>query len=146
LIYIGPLSRFNFEVKSEKEIDLLFILSGPEPMRSKFEEEVIKHFGASNKKIVLIRGKEESGPLPIKSKLENLEIHHLLGESQLKDMIENTKVIVCRSGYSSIMDYYQLPIVKYIIATPGQTEQEYLADYLNHRFGFKKIKHLSEID
>jgi hypothetical protein len=146
LVYIDPLSRFNFGAKLEKEIDLLFILSGPEPMRTMFEIDAIKYSSISNKKIVLIRGIEESKSIPIESKLKNLEIYHLLGESQLKSMIENTKAIVCRSGYSSIMDYYQLPIVKYIMPTFGQTEQEYLAEYLNNRFGFKKIKYLNEMN
>jgi uncharacterized protein (TIGR00661 family) len=145
LEYIGPLSRFNFEEKPDKKIDVLFILSGPEPVRTMFEAEVIEYSSTSHKKIVLIRGVEKSKPPLVGGKLENIEVYHLLGKSQLKEMIENTKVIVCRSGYSSIMDYYQLPIVKYIIATRGQTEQEYLADYLDNRFGFKKIRHLKEI-
>jgi uncharacterized protein (TIGR00661 family) len=146
IVFIGPLSRFNFKEKLDKKIDVLFILSGPEPMRTRFEAEVIQYSSTIHKKVVLIRGLEESIPLPIGANLENIEVYHLLGESQLKEMIEDAKAIVCRSGYSSVMDYFQLPIVKYIIPTPGQTEQEYIANYLNNRFGFKKIKHLSEIN
>ena len=38
--------------------------------------------------------------------------------------------IVSRSGYSTVMDIAALRKKSILIPTPGQTEQEYLADYL----------------
>jgi predicted glycosyltransferase len=146
LAYIGPLPRFSFETKSEKEIDLLFILSGPEPLRTLFEAEIINYSMTSKKKITIVRGTSKNSATEFESHVKHLDMHDLLGENELKNLIENANAIVCRSGYSSIMDYYQLPIIKYIYATPGQTEQEYLASSLNHRFGFKKINNLKDLD
>jgi UDP-N-acetylglucosamine:LPS N-acetylglucosamine transferase len=38
-----------------------------------------------------------------------------------------SKKIICRPGYSTIMDLSALQKPAYFIPTPGQTEQEYLA-------------------
>ena len=43
------------------------------------------------------------------------------------------------------MDLAKLKIPAYLLATPGQTEQEYLAGYLDGKFGFKKINSVMEI-
>ena len=45
-------------------------------------------------------------------------------------IINGAKKIISRSGYSSIMDYHALGCLEKVemIATPGQTEQEYLQD------------------
>ena len=40
--------------------------------------------------------------------------------------MQEAKEIVCRSGYSSIMDLHTIGRKAYLIPTPGQTEQEYL--------------------
>ena len=40
--------------------------------------------------------------------------------------MQEAKEIVCRSGYSSIMDLYTIGRKAHLIPTPGQTEQEYL--------------------
>ena len=39
-------------------------------------------------------------------------------------------MIICRSGYTSVMDLAALHKRAILIPTPGQTEQEYLAKYL----------------
>jgi len=38
-----------------------------------------------------------------------------------------TKLVIARSGYSSLMDFSRLRCKTLLIPTPGQTEQEYLA-------------------
>ena len=42
--------------------------------------------------------------------------------------MQEAKEIVCRSGYSSIMDLYTIGRKAHLIPTPGQTEQIYLAE------------------
>ena len=45
--------------------------------------------------------------------------------------------IIGRSGYSTVMDIAALQKKSILIPTPGQTEQEYLADHLKKkRFAF----------
>ena len=40
--------------------------------------------------------------------------------------MQEAEEIVCRSGYSSIMDLHTIGRKAHLIPTPGQTEQEYL--------------------
>jgi UDP-N-acetylglucosamine:LPS N-acetylglucosamine transferase len=47
----------------------------------------------------------------------------------LQQLIESSGIVICRSGYSSIMDLAQLGKKAIFIPTPGQSEQVYLADY-----------------
>lgn len=42
--------------------------------------------------------------------------------------MQEAKQIVCRSGYSSIMDLHTIGRKAHLIPTPGQTEQIYLAE------------------
>ncbi|HMJ48208.1 MAG TPA: hypothetical protein VK498_12825, partial [Ferruginibacter sp.] len=53
--YLGILSRFSFE-SQKKHIDLLIILSGPEPQRTNFENIIFKQLKALTISIVLVRG------------------------------------------------------------------------------------------
>jgi UDP-N-acetylglucosamine:LPS N-acetylglucosamine transferase len=49
---------------------------------------------------------------------------------ELEIAIQESKYIICRSGYSSIMDLAFLGAKAFLIPTPGQFEQEYLAKKL----------------
>ena len=53
-------------------------------------------------------------------------------------MIES-RLIICRAGYSTIMDLFKLQKNAVLIPTPGQTEQEYLSKYLSESRYFKSI-------
>jgi hypothetical protein len=44
--------------------------------------------------------------------------------------------VICRSGYSTIMDLIALGKKAILIPTPGQTEQEYLGKILHERGAF----------
>ncbi len=114
--------------KYEEAYDIIAIISGPEPQRSIFEELVLKEIEQGQLKAVVVRGlpnsKEE---LSIEDK-EVLVFNHLPTE-ELQDYILKSKAVVCRSGYSSIMDLVVLGKKAILIPTPGQTEQEYLASY-----------------
>jgi UDP-N-acetylglucosamine transferase subunit ALG13 len=47
--------------------------------------------------------------------------------------MNRAKFIVARAGYSTIMDVVELGKRALLIPTPGQTEQEYLAKYLDDK-------------
>ena len=75
-------------------------------------------------KSIIILGKTDE------NKTEKYGIHtiysHLKSE-ELNMFLLESEIIICRSGYSTIMDLYKLKKKPILIPTPGQTEQEYLA-------------------
>jgi len=52
--------------------------------------------------------------------------------NELEETILRSKLVVSRSGYSSIMDLEALEAKAFFVPTPGQFEQEYLAERLKH--------------
>jgi uncharacterized protein (TIGR00661 family) len=124
--YIGTLSRFNQKATSENEdIDYLAIISGPEPQRGEFESIIINEFKKLNKnKCAIVVGK----PLSKKQEIiENTQYFSHLNSIEFFKLICRSKKIICRPGYSTIMDLSTLQKPAHFIPTPGQTEQEHLA-------------------
>jgi uncharacterized protein (TIGR00661 family) len=134
-LYIGPLSRFS-DLEPEKvdvgqnigQADILAIVSGPEPQRSIFESMIIDQAGTVQEKIILLQGIPGREMKVVKN--GNLTIYPHLETSRLKQAIDQAGIILCRSGYSSIMDLAVLGKKAFFVPTPGQTEQEYLAKLL----------------
>ncbi len=142
-LFIGPLSRFrNLEIETTADpIDLLIVLSGPEPNRSQFEKQIIKQLGGLNelKKVVLVRGLPDNHE-NIVIKPINVEQHNYLNHKELGKLICSSKMILCRSGYSSLMDLSVLGKKAIFIPTAGQTEQEYLAARMKNEGHFFSTK------
>jgi uncharacterized protein (TIGR00661 family) len=128
LKYIGPLSRFN-KLPQKKKYDYAVILSGPEPQRTMLEEKLLAAFKNLDKKIIFIRGLMDRES--IFSANKNLLIKNYLTSEALEEVILSSEIIICRSGYSSIMDLAKLEKKAFFIPTPGQFEQEYLAQRFN---------------
>jgi len=128
--YIGALSRFEKKkVDAEKRYDLLVMLSGPEPQRTILEKILLNDLAFYNGKSLLVRGLPADDKI-IRSENASLEIiNHLSGE-ELNTAIQQSLMVICRSGYTTIMDLIKLNKKAILIPTPGQTEQEYLAHYL----------------
>ena len=63
---------------------------------------------------------------------------HLSSEELNLAMLES-RLIICRSGYSTVMDLFKLQKNAILIPTPGQTEQEYLSEFLSESNYFKSI-------
>jgi len=57
----------------------------------------------------------------------------------LYNVINNSKYIVSRAGYTTIMDLIALKRTAILVPTPGQTEQEYLSDYYSEKKIFLKM-------
>ena len=132
VVYIGPLSRFQKIPGIEKEIDILFCLSGPEPQRTIFEKLVLSQLNNYRGKALIVRGlpgHPEILPAPSPSVSS---INHLGGPA-LNQAFEKSKMVISRSGYTTIMDLVQLGKRAILIPTPGQGEQEYLAKYLSEK-------------
>ena len=125
--YIGILSRMEPQ-KQAKKYDIITILSGPEPQRTRFENRILKELENSDKKSLAVLGKSE---LIHQNEInKNLKVVSFLDSNELNKAIEESEIVICRSGYSSIMDLIKLGKKAILVPTPGQTEQEYLASSL----------------
>jgi len=134
--YIGPLSRLKKMMPDDENIyETTLILSGPEPARTRLEKRLLNHFTPTNRKICLIRGTER---LPSLDLPPNWTVFNLASSQEINNILVGSKEIISRSGYTSIMDYAHLGVGAKLVPTPGQTEQMYLAEYLNGKMGFSK--------
>ncbi|MBI2269508.1 MAG: glycosyltransferase [Bacteroidetes bacterium] len=125
--FIGPLSRFtNVIPVTKKKYDVLAILSGPEPQRSVFENIILNELQAIKLKCLIVQGIPEIKE--IKKINDNIEIISHLNSEELNRTICESELIISRPGYSTIMDLAVLGKKAIFIPTPGQTEQEYLAE------------------
>ena len=126
--YLGPLSRFE-KITTENIYDFLVLISGPEPQRTIFEKLMLKELKKTPGKALLVRG------LPGDEKLipyndERIEIHNHLSSTVLNKAIQQSNIVISRSGYTTVMDLIKLRQKAVFIPSPGQTEQEYLSAYL----------------
>ena len=142
LKYIGVLSRFVKEDVSIKN-DILIVLSGIESQRKKLEEKLLSVFKNHPKKVVLIQGKIEENQT--QKTIGNITVYNYLLSKELEREINQSEIVICRSGYSSIMDLATLKKNAFFIPTKNQTEQEYLANYLEkmHFAAFSEEKNFS---
>lgn len=130
--FIGPLSRFSLPENNQEFIDfkydIIAIISGPEPQRTIFENILLSQLKSSDLKAIVVRGITDF--VEHYELRKNCEVFTHLPTKQLQKYILQSKIIICRPGYSSIMDITALGKKAIFIPTPGQTEQEYLAEYL----------------
>lgn len=126
--YIGCLSRFEI-IQAEKKYDLLIMISGPEPQRTIFEQELLKELTSYPGKALFIRGLPGSN-VELKNENESLEIKNHISSQELNEAIMQSDMVISRCGYTTVMDLIKLQKQAILIPTPGQTEQEYLAKYL----------------
>jgi hypothetical protein len=138
VIYIGPLSRFE-KKETEKKYEIMVLLSGPEPQRTIFENIVCGQLQAFQKKILFVRGLPESDTV-LTCENSSIEIHNHLNAESLSKAIQQSGMVVCRSGYTTIMDLVILQQTAVLVPTPGQTEQEYLAAYLGGKNLFYSVE------
>jgi uncharacterized protein (TIGR00661 family) len=132
--YTGPLSRFEKNV-SEKKYDLLVLVSGPEPQRTIFESLMTKELKTFQGKALLVRGLPEYKEIDaaaVTGENNITTVNHLTAKA-LNDAVLQSEWVICRSGYTTIMDLIKLDHKAILIPTPGQTEQEYLAAFLNSK-------------
>ncbi len=130
LKYIGALSRFHKKAV-DQQYDLLVLLSGPEPQRSLLEVKLQRELKRFEGTILLVRGIIEDQQTVVKRL--NKTTYNYMTSAELELAINESKLVLCRSGYTTIMDLAHLNKKAFFIPTPGQYEQEYLAEELDRR-------------
>lgn len=127
LKYIGPLSRIEKKI-IPKKYDLMVLLSGPEPQRSMLEEKLITELNLFEGKIIFVKGIVKKNQI---TTIEgNMTFYNFMTSDQIETALNQSGVVICRSGYTTIMDLTKLGKKAFFIPTPGQYEQEYLAKKL----------------
>lgn len=122
--YVGVLSRMKPQATARK-YDFIAVLSGPEPQRTHLETKIIEQLKVLSYKGLIVAGKPEN--IENYALSDQLEYCSFMGSEELNLAMEAAEMVICRSGYSTLMDLAQLQKKALLIPTPGQTEQEYLA-------------------
>lgn len=126
--YIGVLSRLQL-IQAQKTPKHLFVsLSGPEPQRSLLEASVLQQLQDYSGTATVVRGMPEAAVLPAVA--GHINIYNHLNTAEYNKAIAGAEIVISRTGYSTVMDVIAVQQKSILIPTPGQTEQEYLADYL----------------
>jgi hypothetical protein len=142
-VFIGPVSRFSeagignvdnhrsglLSASAPPDGKLLILLSGPEPQRTVLEKIILEQVHSLTCSVVILQG------LPGKQLIKAIGPKHTLvshlPSAMMRQLLANASYVICRSGYTSLMDLVAMNKKAMIIPTPGQTEQEYLAGYLS---------------
>lgn len=140
--FIGPLTTFKGLKPTPFRYKFLALLSGPEPQRSILEEKLFSQLQATGEKCLLVRGTNKSGGLPSTSKIEVID---LLSAEEVEQSVNQSEIVICRSGYSTIMDLCLMGKKAILVPTPGQTEQEYIAKRL-HKLGHAPAMNQKRLD
>ena len=145
LRYLGLLNRFakkQLVKNSTSPARLLLMLSGPEPQRSLLEEKFRNELKQYPGVFTLVCGKPQQSNTTLSNAASTLPLVYGNQESRIYDHleaadllleIEHAEMIICRSGYTSLMELLPLGKKLILIPTPGQAEQEYLATYCMHK-------------
>jgi uncharacterized protein (TIGR00661 family) len=131
ILYIGLLSRLKKTNTPEKKNHLFISLSGPEPQRSLLEDKLINQLSHYNGTATVVRGLPDK--MNIIPSTNDIRFYNHLPTDEYATEMEKAEYVICRSGYSTVMDLATLGKKSILIPTPGQTEQEYLAKYLEEK-------------
>lgn len=124
--YIGILSSVR-AMDTDRDIDCFISISGAEPQRSLFEEIVLRQVKDLRGRIVVALGRpEREGSINDDGRFA---IHGFMNRRQQEVMLNRARLVVTRSGYTTLMELAEIGGRALLVPTVGQSEQEYLADY-----------------
>jgi predicted glycosyltransferase len=126
--YLGSLSRFTYRDEVRQKYDLLILISGPEPQRTLFEDIMLKQIKTICLNALIVSG--QPGQPFVRTITDTIKQVNHLNSAALNEAMLQSGLVICRSGYTSVMDLIRLKKKAILIPTPGQTEQEYLSRYL----------------
>ena len=115
---------------------MVAVISGPEPHRTNLEKQITDYrLQITDNGLQIIDGSSfliiqglPADDLRLTEHRDGVDYIPHLPTELLQWYMQEAKEIVCRSGYSSIMDLYTIGRKAHLIPTPGQTEQIYLAE------------------
>ena len=142
--YIGPLSRFQVmpdlgteQAMTETGEDpvLLGIVSGPEPQRSDMEQALRTCFLRDGRSALILAGRPGGG----QHRESNVITVHDPDDGRFRRAALRAECIICRSGYSTLLDLVTLGRRAVLVPTIGQPEQERLAAAWHRHHGWTTV-------
>ncbi len=135
--FIGTLSRFEgcagMQIESEYAgYEVVAVLSGLEPQRSLFEQTIMERYAGRTERVLIVEGKVKRPPTRLRHGNITRVAH--LNDTDMAAALLGAEKIIARSGYSTLMDLDALGVLKKAewVPTPGQSEQEYLAEWMKN--------------
>jgi UDP-N-acetylglucosamine transferase subunit ALG13 len=130
LVYIGPLSSVS-RMEVEQDIDVFFSVSGIEPQRGLLEKLVLESLPKLSGRIVVTLGQPGNGDRC--REIAGATVYGYLDRERQAEMLNRARLVMTRSGYTTLMELAGLGRKALFVATPGQSEQEYLARFHRER-------------
>jgi hypothetical protein len=115
LVYLGPLSRFEKQDLPIK-YSLMVLLSGPEPQRTMLEQKLIEELKDYPEKAIFIRGVLE--PAQTKEVKGNITFYNYMTSKELETAMNESELIISRSGYTTVMDLAKLEKMAFLFQLP----------------------------
>ena len=124
--YIGILSSVERQA-AEPDIDTFISVSGAEPQRTLFERLVLQQAPRLPGRVVVALGQPDAA---VQTRHEGrLTVYSYLDRHQQQAFMNRARLVVTRSGYTTLMELAELGKPALLVPTVGQSEQEYLARY-----------------
>ncbi|MFZ4785878.1 MAG: hypothetical protein ACOYLH_10395 [Flavobacteriales bacterium] len=125
--YIGWLSRLERPIVDEFEkYTTVAVVSGPEPTRTLFQQKLLERLQKEEGKHLLVCGTPDVSDDRVS---HNVRVVSHLNDTEMAHALIHARLVISRSGYSSLMDYKKLGVTSVELEpTPGQTEHIYLKD------------------
>jgi len=131
--YIGILSNLK-KRDCKKDIDCFISISRPEPQRTVLERKILAHARFLPGTIVIAGGNPDITEVKTFS---GVTYYGYLSPARQEEMMNRASFFISRSGYTTLMELAEMDMkAALLIPMPGQTEQEYLADYYESRGWF----------
>jgi len=130
--YIGIVSSYK-KLDIKEDVDYLFIISGYlEDKKKSFISKLLEQAKKLDGKKVFILG--DVGKHDVTQMQEDdITIYPSVTKDFRNELFCRAKIIVSRTGYTTIMDLVELDKKAILFPTPNSTEQEYLATYHKYK-------------
>ncbi|SCY22026.1 glycosyltransferase [Thiohalorhabdus denitrificans] len=130
LTYIGPITDLAPR-EGAPELDCFVTLSGEEPQRTMLAQRVLGQVEGLPGRVVVTLGRQEATERTLEG--GRVTVYGHLDREVQGAMMNRARLVVCRSGLSTLSEVARLGKRALLIPTPGQSEQEYLARYHRER-------------
>ena len=135
--YAGIIANIK-RLHLEEDVDVFITISGPEPQRTELEKVILAQVERlPGERIVVTCGKPETRR--VRRIGDRITVYDWLSRREQVEMLNRARLVVCRSGYTTIMELAELGKKALFIPTPYQTEQEYLAWMYGRRGWFHSV-------